>query len=116
MKGLNGSELGWLFLGLAILLELSGTLCLKLSEGFSRLWPSILMFLFYGVSFTCLNFALRYMDMSVAYATWSGIGIVLISAAGVWFFHERLSMTSMLWMFVIVAGVVGLNMSSKAHS
>ncbi|MGO4369863.1 multidrug efflux SMR transporter [Paenibacillus sp. MCAF20] len=105
-----------MFLGLAILLELSGTLSLKMSEGFSRLCPSILMFLFYGISFTCLNFALRYMDMSVAYATWSGIGIVLISAAGVWFFHERLSITSMLWMFVIVVGVVGLNMSSKAHS
>ncbi|WP_442956484.1 DMT family transporter [Paenibacillus sp. YIM B09110] len=105
-----------MFLALAILLELSGTLSLKMSEGFSRLWPSILMFLFYGISFTCLNFALRYMDISVAYATWSGIGIVLISAAGVWFFHERLSTTSMLWMFVIVVGVVGLNMSSKAHS
>lgn len=116
MKGLNGSELGWLFLGLAIMLELSGTVSMKMSEGFSRLWPSIFMFLFYGISFTCLNYALRYMDMSVAYATWSGIGIVLISAAGVWFFRERLSTTSMLWMLVIVVGVVGLNMSSKGHS
>ncbi|MDQ0116380.1 small multidrug resistance pump [Paenibacillus harenae] len=116
MKGMNGSDLGWLFLGLAIVLELSGTLSMKMSEGFSRLWPSVLMFLFYGISFTCLNYALRYMDMSIAYATWSGIGIVLISAAGVWLFHERLSMVSMLWMLVIVVGVVGLNMSSKAHS
>lgn len=116
MKGLNESELGWLFLGLAIVLELSGTLSMKMSEGFSRLWPSVLMFLFYGISFTCLNYALRYMDMSVAYATWSGIGIVLISGAGAWFFHEKLSVTSMLWMFVIVVGVVGLNMSSKGHS
>lgn len=116
MKGINGNELGWLFLGLAIVLELSGTVSMKMSEGFSRLWPSICMFLFYGASFTCLNYALRYIDMSVAYATWSGIGIVTISAAGVWLFHERLSMGSMLWMLVIVVGVVGLNISAKAHA
>jgi small multidrug resistance pump len=116
LKNVTGTELGWLFLGIAIILELSGTVSMKLSEGFTRLWPSILMFLFYGISFTSLNYALRYMDMSVAYATWSGIGIVLISAAGIWLFNERLSVTSMLWMLVIVAGVIGLNMSSKLHS
>jgi small multidrug resistance pump len=108
--------MGWLFLGLAIMLELSGTLSMKMSEGFSRLLPSVCMFILYGISFTCLNYALRYIDMSVAYATWSGIGIVLISAAGVWLFHERLSVASMLWMVVIVVGVVGLNLSSRAHS
>ncbi|QYR20968.1 multidrug efflux SMR transporter [Paenibacillus sp. sptzw28] len=109
------SGLGWLFLALAIALELSGTVSMKMSEGFTRLWPSVCMFLFYGASFTFLNYALHYMDMSVAYAIWSGIGIVLISLAGVLLFGERLPSASVMWIIVIVIGVVGLNLSSRVH-
>lgn len=113
MKAAGG--IGWLFLALAIALELSGTISMKLSEGFTRLWPSVLMFVFYGASFTFLNYALHYMDMSVAYAIWSGIGIVLISLAGVQLFDERLPLSSIIWIVVIVIGVIGLNISSKVH-
>ncbi|WP_372661557.1 multidrug efflux SMR transporter [Cohnella sp.] len=109
------SSLGWIFLALAILLELSGTVSMKLSEGFTRLWPSILMFLFYGASFTFLNFALGYMNVSIAYAIWSGVGIILITLAGYFIFKEQLPLTSMLWMLVIIVGVVGLNISAKGH-
>ncbi|TVX96453.1 DMT family transporter [Cohnella terricola] len=109
------SSLGWVFLGLAIALELSGTVSMKLSEGFTRLWPSIFMFVFYGTSFTCLNFALHYMNVSVAYAIWSGVGIVLIALAGYFLFAERLPLSSLLWMFVIIVGVIGLNISAKTH-
>lgn len=105
--------MGWLFLILAILLEFSGTVSMKLSNGFSRWLPSILMFVFYGSSFTLLNYALKHMKISIVYATWSGIGIVLISLAGGLIFQEKLPVSSTLWMVIIVIGVVGLNISIK---
>ncbi|WP_059052260.1 DMT family transporter [Paenibacillus senegalimassiliensis] len=105
--------MGWLFLALAIVLEVSGTVSMKLSDSFSRLMPSIFMFIFYGASFTCLNYALGYMKVSTVYAIWSGIGIVLISLIGGFLFQEKLSLSSVLWIGMIVMGVIGLNISSK---
>lgn len=70
---------------MAIVFELSGTLSMKLSHGFTRPWPSVLMFLFYGISFTSLNVALTSIKVGVAYAVWSGAGIILISVAGALF-------------------------------
>jgi len=105
----------WIFLAMAIAFELSGTISMKLSHGFTRLWPSVLMFLFYGVSFTSLNYALTSIKVGVAYAVWSGAGIILISIAGALLFEERMSLSSLLWVAVIVVGIVGLNISSKAH-
>ncbi|MGO4546540.1 multidrug efflux SMR transporter [Paenibacillus sp. 2TAB23] len=106
---------GWTFLLLAIVLELTGTVSMKYSAGFSRFWPSVLMFVFYGASFTMLNFALAYMNVSVAYAIWSGIGIILITLASFIMFHEKLPVAALLWIGLIVVGVVGLNMSVKGH-
>ncbi|CAM4035970.1 multidrug efflux SMR transporter [Paenibacillus alkaliterrae] len=111
MKGEN--VLGWIYLSLAIVLELSGTVSMKLSEGFTRLWPSILMFLFYGASFTFLNFALTSIPVGVAYAIWSGVGIVLITLAGFFVFHDRVPLSSMIWIMVIIIGIVGLKVSGK---
>jgi len=62
---------------------------MKFSESFTRWLPSILMFLFYGASFTCLNFALGYLQVSVVYAVWSGVGIVLIALFGYFVFQEK---------------------------
>ncbi|WP_338553808.1 multidrug efflux SMR transporter [Paenibacillus sp. KS-LC4] len=107
--------MGYVWLALAIVLELSGTISMKLSASFTRVVPSIAMFIFYGSSFTCLNFALRYMHVSVAYAVWSGIGITLITGAGYIWFGERIPLSALLWVGVIVIGVVGLNMSISAH-
>jgi small multidrug resistance pump len=107
--------LAWVFLAMAIVFELSGTLSMKLSHGFTRPWPSVLMFLFYGISFTSLNVALTSIKVGVAYAVWSGAGIILISVAGALFFEERLPFSSLLWVTVIVAGIVGLNISAKGH-
>ncbi|WP_372634936.1 multidrug efflux SMR transporter [Cohnella sp.] len=107
--------MGWLFLGLAIVMELLGTVSMKLSESFTRTVPSVMLFVFYGVSFTALNFALGYMEVSVVYAIWSGVGIVLIALAGFVVFGERLSPASIAWIAVIVIGVVGLSTSHKGH-
>ncbi|UVI27743.1 DMT family transporter [Paenibacillus spongiae] len=105
---------GWILLFLAILFELSGTTSMKLSAGFTKLWPSILMFVLYGISFTLLNFALSYIDVGVAYAIWSGVGIVLITAVGIVMFKESINMTQLLWISLIVIGVIGLKVSSKS--
>ncbi|RXZ81296.1 QacE family quaternary ammonium compound efflux SMR transporter [Paenibacillaceae bacterium] len=113
MKGEGGW--GWAFLIFAILFELSGTISMKMSQGFEKLWPSVAMFVCYGISFTALNFALNSFKVSIAYAIWSGAGMVLITLAGAVFFSERLTPAALLWIAVIVAGVVGLNISVKTH-
>ncbi|MFD1904109.1 DMT family transporter [Paenibacillus rhizoplanae] len=64
--------LAWVFLALAIVFELSGTVSMKLSHGLTRPWPSVLMFVFYGISFTSLSVALTSIKVGVAYAVWSG--------------------------------------------
>ena len=75
----------WLYLILAILLEVSGTTCMKLSEGFTKLVPSVLIFVFYTASFGMLTLALKRIDVSVAYAVWSGMGTATtISSSETW--------------------------------
>jgi small multidrug resistance pump len=106
---------GWILLLLAIIFELSGTTSLKLSEGFTRFWPSVLMFVLYGISFTFLNFALVYIGVGIAYAIWSGAGIILISLVGFILFKESFNMVQLLWMSLIVIGVVGLKLSTKVQ-
>lgn len=109
----NGIGWGWVLLTFAIVLELAGTTSMKLSAGFTRLWPSILMFLLYGASFTLLNFALGYIQVGVAYAIWSGVGIVLITLIGIFLFNEGINYQQVLWMSLIVIGVIGLKVSSN---
>ncbi|MCA0753509.1 multidrug efflux SMR transporter [Paenibacillus sp. N4] len=106
---------GWMFLLLAILFELSGTTFMKLSAGFSKLWPSVWMFVLYGCSFTLLNFALSYMNVGIAYAIWSGVGIVLITVVGFVLFKESINLNQVFWMSLIVIGVIGLKTSGSVH-
>ncbi|WP_416293232.1 DMT family transporter [Paenibacillus illinoisensis] len=104
---------GWILLALAIGLELSGTILMRVSDGFTRLWPSILMFICYGASFTLLNFAVKYMPLGVAYAIWSGVGITLIGVVGHYFLGERLRAMSVVWMGFILIGIIGLKWSDS---
>jgi len=98
----------WLFLSAAILLEVAGTISMKLSHGFTRLLPSVLLFAFYAASFTCLNFALRSIEVSVAYAIWGAVGLVLVSAIGMLVLQESAGAVKLASIAVIVAGVAGL--------
>jgi small multidrug resistance pump len=82
----------WLYLTLAILSEVAGTTCMKLSAGFTRSTPSTLMWLFYGVCFYFLTLTLKKVDVSVAYAIWSGVGTALIATVGVLYFREPMSL------------------------
>ena len=81
----------WLYLTSAIILEVAGTTCMKLSTGFTRGLPTVLMALFYCCSFGCLTLALKRIDVSVAYAVGSGVGVALIAAIGIGHFQEPLT-------------------------
>ena len=105
----------WLYLVLAILLEISGTTCMKLSEGFTRMVPSILLVVFYTLSFGMLTLALKKIDVSVAYAIWSGVGTALIATIGVLWFKEPATAMKLTSLGLIIIGVVGLNLSGGAH-
>ena len=79
----------WLLLVVGIIMEVCGTTCMKLSDGFSNLVPSVLTFVFWGIAFTLFIFALKTFDLSLAYAIWVGSGIVIVGVAGVPYFKTR---------------------------
>lgn len=106
---------GWLLLITAIVLEVAGTTCMKLSMGFSRLVPSIFIFLFYGLSFTALTYSLKKIDLSIAYAVWSGIGTGLIAMIGFTYFEEQATLLRLASIALIVLGVIGINLGDLKH-
>lgn len=101
----------WVYLLLAILFEIAGTTSMKLSEGFTKLVPSILLVLFYLGSLAFLTLTLKKIDVSVAYAIWSGMGIVLIAIIGFLYFNEQFSLVKLFAILMIVIGVVTLNLT-----
>ncbi|ADN35146.1 small multidrug resistance protein [Methanolacinia petrolearia DSM 11571] len=103
----------WLLLATGILMELAGSTCMKLSDGFSNIYASILTFVFWGISFTVFIFALKHFDLSFAYAIWAGMGILLVSMIGILYFKEPASSMKVLSIIVIVAGVIMLNLSEN---
>ncbi len=105
----------WLYLAGAIILEIAGTTSMKLSEGFTRLVPSILIFVFYAMSFFALTMTLKKIDLSVAYAIWAGVGTALIAMIGVVHFKEPLTLIKMVSIGLIIIGVVGLNLNGINH-
>ena len=105
----------WLYLAIAILSEVAGTTCMKLSAGFTKSAPSALMWPFYGVSFYFLTLTLTKVNVSVAYAIWSGVGTALIATVGVLYFREPMSILKVVGIVAIIGGVVALNMSGGTH-
>jgi small multidrug resistance pump len=106
--------LHWLALAGAIALEIAGTVSMKLSQGFSRPLPSVLLFLFYGASFALMTVAVKRIDISVSYAIWSGVGTATIALIGVFWFRETLTWIQVLSIVAIVAGVIGLRAGAAA--
>jgi len=104
----------WLLLGIAIAAEVVGTTALKASDGFTRPGPVALMVAGYGVAFYCLSLVLRSIPVGVAYAVWSGLGIVLITLAAWWFYGQRIDTAGLIGMGLIVAGVLVLNLFSAS--
>jgi small multidrug resistance pump len=103
--------MGWFLLALAIVLEVAGTTCMKLSGGFKEIVPSALVFVFYGLSFTAFIYALKTIDLSITYAIWAGVGLALIVAVGILYFKEPLTVSRVIFIGLILVGVVGLSLS-----
>ncbi len=102
-----------LYLLVAICAEVAGTTALKASEGFTRLVPSVLVLIAYGVAFFFLSLTLRTIPVGVAYAIWSGCGIVLISAVGWVFYRQNLDWPAIAGITLILAGVLLINLFSE---
>lgn len=108
--------LSWAYLLTAIVAEVIATSALKASDGFSRLWPSVITVVGYCIAFYCLSLTLRHMPVGVAYAVWSGLGVVLITAVSWIMFGQKLDAAALLGMGLIVAGVIVMNVFSKSVS
>jgi len=103
----------WAVLGLAILLEVAGTTCMRLAEGFTRLTPSVLIFVFYALSFALNTVIIRTLGLSVVYAVWSGVGTVLTALIGFLYFKEPATALKLVSIGLIVIGVMGLHASTR---
>ncbi|WP_411748637.1 multidrug efflux SMR transporter SsmE [Serratia marcescens] len=104
----------FMYLTMAIVAEVIATTMLKASEGFTRLWPSLLVVLGYGVAFWGLSMVVKSMPLGIVYAIWSGMGIVLVSVAAVFVYQQKLDWPAIFGMGLIIAGVLVINLLSKA--
>lgn len=102
-----------LYLAAAIVLEIGGTTSLKLSDGFTRIGPTGAVVICYAASFALLSLALRGIDLSIAYALWSGVGTAIVAAIGIVWFGEPAGTWKLLSLALIILGVAGLHLSRQ---
>ncbi|WP_417205368.1 SMR family transporter [Antarctobacter sp.] len=103
----------YLILAFAVLAETIGTTALQASQQFSKVGPTIVVVLAYGAAFYLLGVALKYFPVGIAYAIWSGLGIVLIAAIGVVVFGQRLDLPAILGMGLILTGILVIHLFSN---
>lgn len=103
----------YVYLGFAIVAEVIATSALKASEEFTRLWPSLLVVAGYGIAFYLLTLSLRTLPVGVAYAMWSGLGIVLVAGVGVVLYGQKLDLAALVGFALIIAGCLVLNLLSN---
>lgn len=101
----------WLLLSIGIIAELVGSTCMKMSVGFTKMYPSIFTFVSWGVGLTVFMFALKQFDLSFAYAIWAGLGILGVSLIGILFFKEPYNMMKIISILLVAIGVIALNIS-----
>ncbi len=106
----------WALLSVAIAFEVVGTTCMKLSHGFTNLLPSVMMFVFYGLAFSCNTFATKTLDLSITYAVWSGVGTVATAFIGIYYFKEPGTTLKLVSITLILIGVMGLHSASRAQA
>lgn len=105
---------GYVWLIGAILAEVLATSMLKASDGFSQFWPSLVTMAGYGFSFWCLSHAIKTVPLGVAYAVWSGVGIVLLAIIGWFAYGQKLDAGALAGIGLIMAGVLVINIFSGA--
>ena len=108
--------ISWIILIIAIMFEIAGSVCLKLSHGFTKTVPSVLLFIFYATGIMLANFAIKKIDISVAYTIWAGIGTAAVAVIGIVYFKEPSSLIKILSIVLIILGVIGLNFSSNSST
>ena len=106
-------KMGYLYLGIAVAAEVIATSALKASDGFTRLLPSLVVVVGYGIAFYFLSLVLKTVPVGVAYAIWSGAGIVLIGLIGWLALKQPLDLPAMLGMGLIIAGVAVIQLFSR---
>ncbi len=104
----------YIFLGFAIVAEVIGTTALKASDSFTRPIPSLVTVGCYALSFYLLTFSLRVLPTGIAYAIWSGVGIVLISLVSWLYFKQSLDLAAIAGLALIIAGVLVINLFSRS--
>lgn len=104
----------WLILFAAIIAEVIGTMAMKSCEGFTKPIPTLVMAVCYGIAFFCLSIILKTIPVGIAYAIWSGAGIVLITIVGYFVFKQSLDLPAIIGMAMIVVGVLIMNLFSKS--
>lgn len=104
----------WLLLAIAIGAELGATTALKLSDGFTKLGPSVVVAAGYGLSFYLLSIVLRTQEVGIVYAIWSGAGLAIIALVGVVFLGESVSLAKIAGLAAILVGVLLLNLAARA--
>jgi small multidrug resistance pump len=103
----------WVVLAVAIGFEVAGTTSMRLSEGFTRWLPSVLIFVFYACSFTLNTMIIGRLGLSVVYAVWSGVGTVITALIGVLYFKEPATALKMVSISLVVVGVFGLHAATR---
>lgn len=101
----------FIYLGFAICFEVFGSTMLKMSEGFTLIWPSLGVIVGFLISFICLGLSLNGLALSNAYAIWAGLGTAFTAIVGVMIFHEEMNLLKVLAILFIVVGVIVLNKS-----
>jgi len=105
--------MNYVYLFAAIVSEVIATSALKAAEGFSRFWPSVIVIVGYGLAFYCLSLTMRTIPIGIAYAIWSGVGIVLIALVGLLLYRQPLDAPALIGMALILAGVLIIKVFSK---
>jgi len=106
--------MGYLYLAIAIIAEVTGTLALKASDEFTRPGPSILVVIGYGIAFYGLSLVLKTIPVGIAYAIWAGAGIILIALISAKLFNQVLDLPAIIGMVLIIAGIVVINLFSHS--
>lgn len=106
----------WTILIIAGLLEAAWATSLRYSEGFSRFWPSVYTVVFMVISMALLSYTTKFLPIGTAYVVWTGVGAVSTTAAGLYLFNESFEALRLLFIFLIIAGVIGLHLLENKTS
>ncbi len=106
----------YVYLGIAIFAEVIGTSALKASDEFTKILPVLMVIAAYSISFYCLSLVLKAIPVGIAYAIWSGLGMVLVACIGAFYFKQLPDLPALIGMLLIITGVVVMTLFSKTLS